>query len=258
MAKEQRSLIAGSFLRVRNLDRYQHYHDRNPPWIKLHSAILENYDFAQMPDAMKAHALLIVILASRMDNKIPNDPAWIGNKIGARSPVSMAGLAAAGFVELINEDGDRVSAPPTNAEPARADAALRSEVDWRIDEVWQAHLKQRNGFFLDLNGVKPSSDPTLTAEIREAIRESLRVHDSNMIAADKRDEWAKRSKTRAAGIGLFLDPFMTAQDKDNDRKNGGRFYLEAWRPWRKQRGKADPVDRFAALYFERKDLYAAA
>lgn len=257
MSKASSGQTENSFLRVRNLERYQHYRDRNPPWIKVHSAILENYEFTQLPDAMKAHAILIVVLASRMENRIPNDAAWIANKIGARSAVSVSGLVSAGFVELIDECGAQLTLVSTVKEEPRAIAA-RGEIDWRIDQAWQAHLKQRHGFFMDSNGIKPSSDPTLTAEIREAIVASLKVHDAAWLTAETREEWSRRSKTRAAGVGLFLDPFMTGQDKDNDRKSGGKLYLEAWRPWRRQSGKADPVDRFAALYFERKDLHATA
>jgi len=87
------------FLAVKNFERFQHYKDRNPPWIKLHAAVLDDYEFGQIGDADKAHVMLIWILASKMDNKIPADPEWIGKRIGACEPVDVDGLIEAGFLE---------------------------------------------------------------------------------------------------------------------------------------------------------------
>ncbi len=74
------------FFAVRNFDKFQHYKDRNPPWIKLYGEILEKYEFGSLPDASKAHLLLIWLLASRLQNRIPWDPIWVASKIGARDP----------------------------------------------------------------------------------------------------------------------------------------------------------------------------
>jgi hypothetical protein len=88
------------FVRVRNLDKYQHYRDRRPPWVKLHQDLLEDYDFAALPDASKAHALALILLASRTDNVIPADPTWIGQKIGAKSRVDLDLLIGSGWLEF--------------------------------------------------------------------------------------------------------------------------------------------------------------
>lgn len=96
-------------LRIRNLEKYQHYRDRNPPWVKLHRDLLENYEFEQLPDATKAHALLLLLLAARIGNVIPIDPLWIGRKIGALSPVDLTQLLKAGFLEVSGADCKRVA-----------------------------------------------------------------------------------------------------------------------------------------------------
>jgi hypothetical protein len=87
-------------LSVKNWDEFQHYKDRNPPWIKLHNTLLEDYDFECLQDASKGHLLCIWMLASRTGNQIPNDAAWIGRKIGASSPVDIDELLASGFLVL--------------------------------------------------------------------------------------------------------------------------------------------------------------
>lgn len=100
---------AETHLRIRNLEKYQHYRDRNPPWVKLHRDLLENYEFEQLPDATKAHALLLLLLAARIGNVIPIDPLWIGRKIGARSPVDLPQLLKAGFLEVSGAECERVA-----------------------------------------------------------------------------------------------------------------------------------------------------
>lgn len=50
--------------RVKDWKRFQHYNDRNPPWIRLHKDILDNFDFQCLPDASKALAPMMWLLAS--------------------------------------------------------------------------------------------------------------------------------------------------------------------------------------------------
>jgi len=51
-------------LKPKNWDKFQHYKDRCPPWIKLHRDILNDRVFAGLPIASKALAPLLWLLAS--------------------------------------------------------------------------------------------------------------------------------------------------------------------------------------------------
>jgi len=55
-------------LRPKNWSEYQHYKDRNPPWIKLHRDLLNDRDFMCLPLASKAIAPLLWLLASEAKN----------------------------------------------------------------------------------------------------------------------------------------------------------------------------------------------
>lgn len=166
----------------------------------------------------------------------------------------LSGLAAAqpdrdrGFGVSGTEDPDEV--PPPTQPPDRP----LTELEWRVEETWRAHLAQWRGFFLDTNGRVPIREPTLTDEIRKAIRAAIREYDGHLLGKELRPRWVEESKARAAGIGIFLDPWCTGNARDNDARSGGKRYLEHWRPWCRQRGKQSPVDRFAELYFEAKSL----
>ena len=51
-------------LRPKSWDKFQHYKDRCPPWIKLHRDLLTDREFMRLPIASKAIAPLMWLLAS--------------------------------------------------------------------------------------------------------------------------------------------------------------------------------------------------
>lgn len=88
------------YVEVVNWERFQHYHKgRKPPWIKLYNSLLDgDYDFEQLSDTSKLHLILIWLLASRLDNKIPADEAWLKRKLMVGGPVRLKPLLDAGFL----------------------------------------------------------------------------------------------------------------------------------------------------------------
>lgn len=89
--------------RVRNWDKFQHYKDRNPPWIKFHTELLDNYEFSRLQDASKLLAFYILLLAARSDNKLPNDPAWLKERASLKHEPDLQPLFDVGFIEWIQE-----------------------------------------------------------------------------------------------------------------------------------------------------------
>ncbi len=91
------------YFRVKDFEKHQHYKDRNPPWIKLYNDLLDDYEFACLQDASKLHLVMIWLLASRSDNKIPLDERWVSQKINATEKVDLELLLKNGFIEKIQE-----------------------------------------------------------------------------------------------------------------------------------------------------------
>ncbi len=126
------------FFRVRNFETFQHYKDRNPPWIKLYGEILEKYEFCALPDASKWHTVAIWLLASRTQNRIPYDANWVAGRIGARSPVDLDVLVASDFIEIIQD------APPNGATRLHDASNLASKpLDQRREEKRQRRAEPR-------------------------------------------------------------------------------------------------------------------
>jgi hypothetical protein len=97
------------YICVRNWYSFQHYKDRNPPWIKLYNELLDDYEFDSLPDSAKGHLVCIWMLASRLDNKIPYKPLWIAKKIGANSNVDITALIEMGFLKEWSIDTDEAN-----------------------------------------------------------------------------------------------------------------------------------------------------
>jgi len=62
---------------VKNWQKFQHYKDRNPPWIKLHYEIMTSADWVMLADASKLLAVVCMLVASRNEGKVPADSEYL-------------------------------------------------------------------------------------------------------------------------------------------------------------------------------------
>lgn len=120
---------------VKNFERFQHYKDRAPPWIKLYNELLDDYEFGRLPDASKMHLIAIWLLASRSDNKIPYDAAWVARRINANTKVDLTLLACSGFI-VVDQQLQTVEQDASNAlADCKQDACLETEGEKRREET---------------------------------------------------------------------------------------------------------------------------
>jgi hypothetical protein len=61
------------FYRIKNWAEYQHYKDRNPPWVKLHWNLLTSMDWLALDDASRVLAIACMLVASRNGGQIQAD-----------------------------------------------------------------------------------------------------------------------------------------------------------------------------------------
>ena len=94
------------YVSIKNFEQFQHYKDRSPPWIKLYNSLLDDYDFGCLQDASKLHLVMIWLLASRNDNRLPADPNWIARRINATEPVDVSALIEKGFLVMEQDASD--------------------------------------------------------------------------------------------------------------------------------------------------------
>ena len=90
--------VSGEWLTVKNWTLFQHYKQRNPRWIKLHQSVLDDYEFAKLPDTTKAHLVLIWIFASQHAGKVPDDPSYLRRRLMLHSEPDLETLINQGFL----------------------------------------------------------------------------------------------------------------------------------------------------------------
>jgi hypothetical protein len=64
-------------MRIRNWERFQHYKNRNPPWIKLHILVLDDFDWIKWNNDTKVLAVAVMLLAARTENEVPWDKDYL-------------------------------------------------------------------------------------------------------------------------------------------------------------------------------------
>ncbi len=124
---------------VTNLEKYQHYKDRSPPWIKLYIKILNDYAVDQLPDAGKWHFCAIMLLASREENILPYDPAYIARQIGATAKVDLDVMIELGLLSYSETETETETegASAMLADTTRKQDASKNKRKGRKDvEAW--------------------------------------------------------------------------------------------------------------------------
>jgi len=138
------------YFSIKNWEKHQHYKDRNPPWIKLHKDLLHDYEFTCLHDASKLQLMLIWLLASQMDNKIPCDQNWLKNTLHIEQEINLKALSDGGFIDIASEllaDCNQSAMPEAEAEaetetekdlPENLKVSMPN--DWSPNEVNQEWL----------------------------------------------------------------------------------------------------------------------
>jgi len=116
------------YIRIVNWEKFQHYGKiRNPPWVKLHNSILNDWEFLSLPDASKANLLMLWALNTKHEEKIPASPKYLQHAFKAEKPVDLQVLVSAGFIEICQQDASTMLAE------RKQDASIELEVDRELE-----------------------------------------------------------------------------------------------------------------------------
>lgn len=98
------------FYRVKNWERFQHYRDRNPPWIKLHFELLSSSDWVALDDASRVLAIACMLIASRNNGNVPSDPHYMLRVAYLNRLPKFKPLIDCGFLEIPQADASVLQA----------------------------------------------------------------------------------------------------------------------------------------------------
>lgn len=208
---------------VKNFDRFQHYKDRSPPWIKLYNELLENYEFGRLPDAQKGQLISIWLLASRMENKLPFDPVWVASKINATSPVDLSALVIAGF--LIDGDTDMSKNAEQCATPAQRVAKSNGFGSRHIPDEVKRIVWQRDGG----RCCECGSDENIEYDHKHPVSKGGSSEEGNIQLLCRTCNRRKRTRV-ATPAQPYAEPREEGQVQDIEQKIGGGVETRAREP----------------------------
>lgn len=99
---------AMQFYHIKNWSEFQHYKERNPPWIKLHFEILTSPDWVTLDDASRVLAVACMLVASRNEGKVPSDPHYMKRVAYLNTLPKFKPLIDCGFLENPQADASIV------------------------------------------------------------------------------------------------------------------------------------------------------
>lgn len=112
-----------TYIRVVKWDEYQHYGDRrNPPWIKLHTSMLDKPEIRQMPLLTRLLWVELLLLASRSRNATEADLKLLSSQTRIPRKDIREGLAYLAKMGWIKET--QTSRPASKRASNRASKAL--------------------------------------------------------------------------------------------------------------------------------------
>lgn len=71
-----------TYLEIVKWREHQHYTNRNPPWVKLHTKLLENDEMRELTCTARLLSLLLLCVAAKRDNRIPESAPWLSVEVG--------------------------------------------------------------------------------------------------------------------------------------------------------------------------------
>ncbi len=98
------------YISIVNWSEYQHYGDRNPPWVKIYNKMLTSVGFNSLPERAQLRFIKLMLLASRCENLIPNNHQAL-RLVGGFSKKDREALESGGFICLHNASKE----PPNKA-----------------------------------------------------------------------------------------------------------------------------------------------
>lgn len=217
-------------IKINNWEKFQHYKDRRPIWIKLLIEIIEEFDangepkkFFVLPDSAKLSFVLLACLRANYNGKIPYpSDKWLRKRLGIKK-LMLQPLVDTGFITI---DSDTVSTPyhndtETSHQSKRESKRKRTEKEKHLSFVFlskEEHKKlvQRFGekatskliddldYYISNN--KKGKDP-YTEHYRTMCRWAIRDKIPELFQIDKKAEAValhKKCREKLAEYGPWI------------------------------------------------------
>lgn len=183
---------------VKKWEEFQHYKDRQPPWIKLHKTLLDDYQFHCLPVASRALAPCIWLLASESDDgSVAHDPEMIAFRLRMSVEEVVAAikpLLSAGFLTLLRDASKPLAEGKQDASEAlalarsreteaekekdsRASRSAHGGLNGAFTEFWTAYPRKKSKGDAEKAWLKLKPDEQLASQIIAAVERATTSED---------------------------------------------------------------------------------
>jgi hypothetical protein len=100
------------YLRVRNFEKFQHYKDRRPPWIKLYRDLWNDPRFFELNESERYFLISFFVIASQNDNKVPANSKWLQREMATSRSVPVERLIASDWLEWCDQGASTDASKP--------------------------------------------------------------------------------------------------------------------------------------------------
>jgi uncharacterized protein YozE (UPF0346 family) len=132
-------------LRIKNWSSFQHYKNRKPPWNRLNRDLLDDDDFADLPDSAVRHLLMFWLIASEDPTLEGNLPSTKKLAYRLRTTIPKVEKSISQLSHYLEYDASTVLSTCTqHATPdAEAEAEKRqTQRQMGFDDFWSAYPKK--------------------------------------------------------------------------------------------------------------------
>lgn len=199
-----------AYYRIREWATYQHYKDRDPPWIKLHRETLTSRTWVNLDNDGRALAVACMLVAAGTENKIPADPDYMMRRAYFNAVPDFAPLVGVGFIELVGDIRDLAPSPQADASKPLANGTKRPSESEGEAKQSRAEKKDNSAAAkpgADKRGTRLTDDWRLTDELR-AFASDLGLDPDGL-----RDEFTDYWTSVPGSKGLKLDWSKTFKNR---------------------------------------------
>lgn len=120
------------YFRPRNWQKFQHYRNRRPPWIRFYTDLLTDHAFNQLTPLQQLILMKLWLLYAVIGKPLVNDTRWIGAQLGLDSRgigKALPTLFSNDFIELCDENASNMLAPCYQHASAETETESETEAD---------------------------------------------------------------------------------------------------------------------------------
>ncbi len=206
------------FIRIKNWETYQHYKDRNPPWIKLHRELITSETWVSLNDAGRVLAISIMLLAAASGNRIKDDLNYIKRVAYLHDVPNLSPLFKIGFIERIDE----IEKVDSTSEQLHTNARPEGETEESREEEKEESLKKDSSsrgaeIFFDREAARFTGITDQKIELWGSAYPALNLQQE----ISKATAWLMENpKNKKKNYGKFLTGWMSRAQERAPRVQG--------------------------------------